>query len=194
MDIITTQFLIKVLINLISVSIVVGLVHYRMYKKSEFIFTYVIFNIIIFLLSYVLQSNEMSMGAAFGLFAVFSMIRYRTEDISARDMTYLFIVIALGLLNAIHKNSDTGMVSVQLLAYNGMLVLATLLLENGFFLKRELLQNVQYENIQNIKPENREVLLADLRERTGLNVHRVEIGKIDFLRDTVNVKMYYYDK
>ncbi len=193
MDFNTSQFLIKVLINLVSVAVVVGLVHYRLYKKSEFIFTYVIFNIIIFLLSYVLQSNEMSMGAAFGLFAVFSMIRYRTEDISARDMTYLFIVIALGLLNAIHKNSDTGMVSIQLLAYNGMLVLSTLLLENGFFLKRELLQSVQYENIQNIKPANREILLADLRERTGLNVHRVEIGKIDFLRDTVNIKMYYYD-
>ena len=194
MDLVTSQFLIKVLINLLSVAIVVGLVHYRLYKKSEFIFTYVIFNIIIFLLSYVLQSNEMSMGAAFGLFAVFSMIRYRTEDISARDMTYLFIVIALGLLNAIHKNSDTGIVSMQLLVYNGMLVVATLFLENGFFMKRELLQTVQYENIQNIKPENRATLLADLQERTGLNVHRVEIGKIDFLRDTVVVKMYYYDK
>jgi hypothetical protein len=193
MDLITSQFLIKVLINLVSVAIVVGLVHYRLYKKSEFIFTYVIFNIIIFLLSYVLQSNEMSMGAAFGLFAVFSMIRYRTEDISARDMTYLFIVIALGLLNAIHKNSDTGVISIQLLAYNGMLVLATLFLENGFFMKRELLQSVQYETIENIKPINREILLADLRERTGLNVHRVEIGKIDFLRDTVNVKIYYYE-
>ncbi len=194
MDLITSQFLIKVLINLASVAVVVGLVHYRMYKKSEFIFTYVIFNLIIFLLSYVLQNNEMSMGAAFGLFAVFSMIRYRTEDISARDMTYLFIVIALGLLNAIHKNKDLEIVSMQLLAYNGILVVGTVFLENGFFMKRELLQSVQYENIENIKPQNREILLADLRERTGLNVHRVDIGKIDFLRDTVNVKMYYYDK
>lgn len=192
MDATTTQFLIKVLIDFIAVAIVVGLVHYRMYKKSEFIFTYVIFNIIIFLLSYVLQSNEMSMGAAFGLFAVFSMIRYRTEDISARDMTYLFIVIALGLLNAIHKTTDTGALPIQLIAYNGMLVLSTLVLENGFFMRRELLQTVQYENIENIKPNNRAVLLADLCERTGLNVHRVEIGKIDFLRDTVNIKMYYY--
>lgn len=192
MELNTLQLLTKVLLDILAVVIVVGFVHYRLYKKSEYIFTYIIFNLIIFLLSYTLQSNEMSMGAAFGLFAVFSMIRYRSEDISTRDMTYLFIVIAIGLLNAIHQNKEKEVISIHLVAYNGILVLGTILLEHGFYFKRELFQTAQYEAIQNIKPLNREILLADLQERTGLNVHRVEIGKIDFLRDTVEIKMYYY--
>jgi Domain of unknown function (DUF4956) len=145
----------------------------------------------------VLQSNEMSIGAAFGLFGVFSMIRYRTEDITARDMTYLFIVIALGILNAVHKPDAPGIIfgtaTMQLLAYNVILVLITFLLESNVIMKRESMQTVQYENIANIKPENKEILLADLSQRTGLTVHRVEIGKIDFLRDSAVVKMYYYE-
>jgi hypothetical protein len=184
-------FIFKLLTDLFAVAIIVGLMHYRLYKKSEYIFTYVIFNVIIFMLSYVLQSNEMSMGAAFGLFAVFSMIRYRTEDISARDMTYLFVVIALGMLNAVHEEKNTTDM-LYLVVYNAILVLAVFLLESSLIMKRENMQSIQYEHIQNIKPENREILIADLSERTGLKVHRVEIGKIDFLRDTAIVKIYYY--
>jgi Domain of unknown function (DUF4956) len=197
MDSTTIQFLIKLFINISAMILIVGFVHYRLYKKSEYIFTYVIFNLLMFLLSYVLQSNEMSIGAAFGLFGVFSMIRYRTEDITARDMTYLFIVIALGILNAVHKPDPQGVIigtaTLQLLAYNVILVLITFLLESNVIMKRESMQTVQYENIANIKPENKTVLLEDLSQRTGLNVHRVEIGKIDFLRDSAVVKMYYYE-
>jgi hypothetical protein len=200
-----TTLLIRLGIDALSVLFIVGFLHYRLYKKSEYIFTYVIFNFLIFLLSYVLHSNEMSMGAAFGLFAVFSMIRYRTEDISARDMTYLFIVIGLGLINAVHSLKpaavDTTVVSsatfdqglvVQMIVINAIVVALSWVLESSLLMKRELMQTVQYENIGNIKPENRAILLADLCERTGLSVHRVEIGKIDFLRDTANVKIYYY--
>jgi Domain of unknown function (DUF4956) len=197
MDSTTIQFLIKLFINIAAMILIVGFVHYRLYKKSEYIFTYVIFNLLMFLLSFVLQSNEMSIGAAFGLFGVFSMIRYRTEDITARDMTYLFIVIALGILNAVHKPDAPGIIfgtaTMQLLAYNVILVLITFLLESNVIMKRESMQTVQYENIANIKPENKEILLADLSQRTGLTVHRVEIGKIDFLRDSAVVKMYYYE-
>jgi Domain of unknown function (DUF4956) len=197
MDSTTIQFLIKLFINISAMILIVGFVHYRLYKKSEYIFTYVIFNLLMFLLSYVLQSNEMSIGAAFGLFGVFSMIRYRTEDITARDMTYLFIVIALGILNAVHKPDPQGVIigtaTLQLLAYNVILVLITFLLESNVIMKRESMQTVQYENIANIKPENKTLLLEDLSQRTGLNVHRVEIGKIDFLRDSAVVKMYYYE-
>jgi hypothetical protein len=159
--------------------------HYRLYKKSEYIFTYIILNIIIFLLSYVLKFGELSIGGAFGLFAVFSMIRYRTEDINARDMTYLFIVMALGMLNGMEVNG------LNLIAYNFLIIGVTYLLESNILMQRESTQNVQYENIENIKPENREALIADLSARTGLKITRVEIGKIDFLRDTAVVKIYY---
>jgi Domain of unknown function (DUF4956) len=184
-------FIYKLLIDIIAISILVGFLHYRLYKKSEYIFTYSIFNIIIFMLSYVLKSNEMSAATAFGLFGVFSMIRYRTEDISARDMTYLFIVMALGLLNAMHSETSTTEV-LQLIAFNLVIVIVTWLLESSIIMKRESVQSIQYEHIENIKPENLSILLTDLSARTGLTVHRVEIGKIDFLRDTAVVKIYYY--
>jgi Domain of unknown function (DUF4956) len=184
-------FIAKLLIDILAIAFLVGLLHYRLYKKSEYIFTYTIFNVIIFMLSYVLKSNEMSAATAFGLFGVFSMIRYRTEDISARDMTYLFIVMALGLLNAMHSETNTNEV-LQLVAFNAVIVFVTWLLESSIIMKRESVQSIQYEHIQNIKPENLSILLADLSERTGLTVHRVEIGKIDFLRDTAVVKIYYY--
>ncbi len=185
-------FIYKLIIDIISIAILVGFLHYRLYKKSEYIFTYVIFNVIIFMLSYVLKSNEMSAATAFGLFGVFSMIRYRTEDITARDMTYLFIVMALGLLNAMHNEGSTNEV-LQLVAFNVVIVFITFILESSIMMKRENVQTIQYEHIQNIKPENHAALLDDLSERTGLNVHRVEIGKIDFLRDTALVKIYYYN-
>jgi Domain of unknown function (DUF4956) len=184
-------FIYKLLIDFLAIAILVGLLHYKLYKKSEYIFTYVIFNIIIFTLSYVLQTGNMSIGAAFGLFGVFSMIRYRTEDISARDMTYLFIVMALGLINAMHQ--ETNLISViELVALNAVIVIITWMLESSVIMRKESVQSIQYEHIQNIKPENLQLLLADLSERTGLIVHRVEIGKIDFLRDTAIVKIYYY--
>jgi hypothetical protein len=180
------SLLINLSINTIAVILIIVLLHYRLYKKSEYIFTYIIFNVIIFLLSYVLKSGDISIGAAFGLFAVFSMIRYRTEDISARDMTYLFIVMALGMLNAMDNNYQ------NLLMYNGIIIAVTWILESSLLMKRESIQSIQYENIQNIKPENRGALIQDLSDRTGLKINRVEIGKIDFLKDTAVVKIYYY--
>jgi hypothetical protein len=135
------------------------------------------------------------MGAAFGLFAVFSMLRYRTEDISLRDMTYLFLVIAIGLIAAVTRIKDTadiyeyGFILVILVA-----VLAiTLTIETGKLFRKESAQTVIYEKIDLIKPERKHELMEDLKTRTGLNIHRVSIGKIDFLKDTALIKIYYYE-
>lgn len=127
------------------------------------------------------------MGAAFGLFAVFSMLRYRTEGLSAKDMTYLFIVISLGLISAIIKGSwdELGLV-------NGMIVLSVWLLEGNWLIKRELTKVVQYDKIDLILPERRAELIQDLRARTGLNIHRVEIQTMDFLRDSALIMIFYY--
>lgn len=129
----------------------------------------------------------MSLGAAFGLFAVFSMLRYRTEQISIKDMTYLFLAIALGLLSAIGRGGW-----LELSAFNAILVLVALLLEGNWFVKRELGKVVLYENIELIIPERRAELLEDLRKRTGLNIHRVDIEDIDFLKDATRLTVYYY--
>lgn len=182
------KFFIRLGIDLVSVFILVRLIYFPIYKKREVLFTFFIFNLIIFLITYTLNKVEMSMGAAFGLFAVFSMLRYRTEGISIKDMTYLFLVIAMGLLTAVTKGNwdELGLLT-------GIILVFTYLLESNFLIKRELYKTIQYENIQMIKPENQQALLDDLRTRTGLAVHRFSIGKVSFLKDTAMIKIYYYD-
>jgi hypothetical protein len=138
------------------------------------------------MLTFVLNQVKISMGAAFGLFAVFSMLRYRTEGISMKDMTYLFIVIGIGLISAIQLEI------YELAIINGIIVFCTFLLDSNTIFKRELTKNIQYENIEMIRPENQEKLIADLRTRTGLNIHRVSVNRIDFLKDTAVIKIYYY--
>lgn len=190
------KFSARFIIDLLSVFLLIRLIYYRIYKNSEYFFTYFIFNIVIFLISFLLNKVELSMGAAFGLFAVFSMLRYRTEDISIKDMTYLFLVIAMGLIAAVTKikNTSDAWEYVFLGLINLLVIVVTYLIETNIFFKKELVKIINYENIDLIKEENRDKLLEDLRNRTGMNIHRISIGKIDFLKDSAQIKVYYYEK
>lgn len=180
------NFFISLGIDIATVLLIIVFIYYPNYRRMDNVFTYITFNIIIFLLTFVLNKVKISMGAAFGLFAVFSMLRYRTEGITMTDMTYLFSFIALGLISAIHLE-----VAEQIII--AAIVFATIfILEGNLLLKRELSKRVMYENIENIKPENRQALIDDLKERTGLNVHRFSIIKIDFLRDIATIIVYYF--
>ncbi len=131
---------------------------------------------------------EMSLGAAFGLFAVFGILRYRTENISIKDMTYLFLCIAVGLITALTKGGWD-----ELLLINFIILAVTALLETSLLMKKELGKTIQYENIEMIKPENHQKLLEDLRSRTGYDIHRFNILKIDFLHDMVTIRIYYFE-
>jgi hypothetical protein len=168
--------------------LLVRLIYFKIYKKKDYLFTFFIFNIIIFIITYLLNKVDMSMGAAFGLFAVFSMLRYRTEGITTKDMTYLFIVIAMGLICAVSKATY-----FELILLNLIIICFVYALDGNWLVKNELTKNVQYENIENIKPENHQLLMDDLRRRTGLAIHRVSVNKIDFLKDVAIVKIYYYE-
>jgi hypothetical protein len=126
------------------------------------------------------------MGAAFGLFAVFSMLRYRTEGIDMKDMTYLFVFIAIGLISGIQLETEV------LLIICSIVFLFIAVLDSNLFLRREFYQLVDFEKIEMIKPEAREQLIAELRHRTGLNIHRISIDKLDYLRDVARIKVYYY--
>ena len=130
----------------------------------------------------------MSMGAAFGLFAVFAMLRYRTEDISTKDMTYLFLAIAIGLLNAVSKgNLD------ELIMINVILFVVTFLLESNWIFKKEVAKMIWYEKIELIAPEHRAEMKEDLEARLGFKINRIEINKIDLLRDAAQVFIFYYE-
>ncbi|WP_428654861.1 DUF4956 domain-containing protein [Runella sp.] len=181
------KFFVRLLVDLLTVTVLTRLIYYRIYRRTDLFLTFFGFNLVIFLITYLLNKVQMSMGAAFGLFAVFSMLRYRTEGLSAKDMTYLFIVISLGLISAIIKGSwdELGLV-------NGIIVLSVWLLEGNWLIKRELTKNVQYDKIELIVPEKRAELITDLRARTGLDIHRVEIQTMDFLRDSALIMIFYY--
>ncbi len=184
----SSKFFIRLFIDLASVFILIRLIFYKIYKKSDQYLTFFAFNLVIFLITYLLNKVEMSMGAAFGLFAVFSMLRYRTESISTKDMTYLFLVIAIGLLSAISKGGWD-----ELALLNGIILIATFLLESNWLIKKEFTKNIIYDNINLISPEKRPELLADLKKRTGLDIHRIEIQEIDFLKDATRMTIYFYE-
>jgi hypothetical protein len=192
----SVKLLVRLIIDLTSVFILVRFIYYPIYKHRELFFTYFIFNIVIFLISFLLNKVDLSMGAAFGLFAVFSMLRYKTEEIAIKDMTYLFLVIALGLVSAVTKIKDTAdhIEYIFLVGINAVVLLITYLLESNIFMKKESVKTILYENIEMIKEGKQDELLADLRLRTGFNVHRYSIHKIDFLKDAAQIKIYYYDK
>jgi hypothetical protein len=185
----------RLMIDLLSVFILIRLIYFRVYRNSEYIFTFFIFNIIIFFICFLLNKVELSMGAAFGLFAVFSMLRYRTEDISIKDMSYLFLVIAIGLISAVTKIKDTSDVYEYLFLglVNTIIIVVAYVFDTGIFFKKETVKIIYYENIELIKPERHIELIADIKQRTGLNVHRINIGKLDFLRDSAQIKIYYYE-
>ncbi|MBI2279091.1 MAG: DUF4956 domain-containing protein [Bacteroidetes bacterium] len=182
------KFWTRITIDLVSVFVLVRFIYYPIYKNREFFFTFFIFNLIIFLITFLLNKVEMSMGAAFGLFAVFSMLRYRTEGISMKDMTYLFLAIAMGLITAVSKGNWD-----ELSLLNLIIIAFTYLLESNLLLKKEASKVIQYENIEMIKPEFKEALIADLESRTGIKINRIAISKVDFLRDTAIIRIYYYE-
>jgi len=187
-DKLSDKFFWRLLIDILSMLVIVRLIYFRIYKKKDYLFTFFLFNIIIFIITYLLNKVDMSMGAAFGLFAVFSMLRYRTEGISTKDMTYLFIVIAMGLICAVSKATY-----FELIIINLILVGFTYMLDGNWLVRNEMVKSILYERIEMIKPENYVALMEDLRARTGLDIHKVSVNKIDFLKDVASVKVYYYE-
>lgn len=183
----------RLAIDFLSVFILIRFVYFPVYKKREFYFTFFVFNIVIFLLSFLLNKVDLSLGAAFGLFAVFSMLRYRTENISIKDMTYLFLVIAIGLINAITKikGTEDSYEYAFLGIINVVIIALAFLLESKLLFKKEGVKVIVYEKIDLVKAENRALLIEDIKARTGLNVYRISIFKIDFLNDSAQIKIYY---
>ena len=183
-----SKLLFKFGINFIFLIIIVRLIYYRVKEDKDYVFTYIMFNILTFFICFLLRKVPMEMGFALGLFAVFGILRYRTEAIPIRQMTYLFIVIGISMINALSNKS----VSIfEVLFTNGLITLITYLIDRLWFQTIEEKKNIVYEKIELIKPENKQELIEDLKERTGLPIHEVKVEKIDFLRDTAAVTIYY---
>lgn len=179
----------RFLLNLTVVMILVRWLYYSTTKRKDYLFTYILLSSLIFLLCYLLASVKLQMGFALGLFAVFGIMRYRTNSIPIKEMTYLFLTIGVSIINAL---ADTNTSVTEVLFTNFVIIAITFGLEKIWLLKNEMSKAIIYEKINLIKPENYQELLEDLKVRTGINnIKRVEIGQIDFLKDTCKLQIFY---
>ncbi len=178
------KLVMRLFLNVGFAWIVIRAIHYRLYRNRDMAFTYLLFNVITFALCFLLRKVPIELGFALGLFAVFGILRYRTEPIRTRDLTYLFVVIGLAILNAVaNKNISLA----ELVTINLVIVSLTWLMAYSPAGKREETHEVVYDNLELLKPGQREALFADLTERTGMEVTWVDVGNLNLLRDTARL-------
>lgn len=184
-----TELIIRFSFNVLVVFILVRKIYFPVSRRKDYYFNFMLISVILFLMTYMLLSvKNLSVGVALGLFALFGILRFRTAQIPIKEMTYLFLVIGLSVINAL----VTKKISYAEILFINIVVLLAAWLGEHFWLSAGMSRKtVTYEKIEMIKPENRKKLIEDLRERTGLNITRVEIGKIDFLRDVAQIRIYY---
>ena len=183
-----TNLLLRFALNLAATLVLIGLLYYRRGGRKDYFFTDMVISVTVFLLCFLLESVKIQLGFALGLFAVFGIIRYRTESIPIKEMTYLFAVIGLSIVNALANEKVSY---AELLFTNAALIGTAAALEHWFIGRAERVLKIRYEKIGLIRPDRREEMLADLSERLGVDVKRVEIGDIDFMRDVAEVTIFF---
>ncbi len=186
----TLKLLFRLVFNFGFVFVLVRMIYYPSAKRKDFLFTYMLISLSIFLLCFMLENVKLDLAFALGLFAIFGIIRYRTDPIPIKEMTYLFIVIGISVMNALVNKKISYL---ELVVANSAIIGITYGLEKVWLLRHESFKIVLYENIELIKSGQRDELQKDLEERTGIKINRVEIGRIDFLRDTALLKIYFYE-
>jgi hypothetical protein len=182
------MLLARLALNMLITAVVVRLVYYRLYRDRDYVFTYFLINLVTFSLAYLLSKVPIELGFALGLFGVFGILRYRTEAIRVRNLTYLFVVIGIALLNAL---ANGGITLAELLVANAVIVGTVGVLEAAPFSGREESRLVNYDRLDLLSPAAADELLEDLRKRTHLPVERFEIGDVDLLRDSALITIHY---
>ena len=199
-----TELAIRFFINLLVCWILVQFFYYRKSRRRDYYFTFMVFSTAMLMLLYSMGNVEVGVGLTLGLFAIFGVIRYRTETVPIREMTYLFVIIALAAVNGLapvyklegatsanpHYALSSGTVGIMALS-NALVIALVWVLESGKMLKHTSAKLVLYDRIELIVPERREELIADLEKRIGLQVEGVEVGHVDFLKDAAFIKVYY---
>ena len=182
------QLFLGFLLNFAVTAFIVRGIYYPVRRNQEYVLSFFALNTSVFLIASLLGGIDLSVGFGFSLFAIFSVLRYRTDPIPVREMTYLFVLMALPVIDAVLLSQSAYL---ALLIANGMPVLVLYAVEKGWGCRYEEKRSITYDQVDLVKPENHERLLADLRERTGLPVTRYEVGRIDFLRDVAELRVYY---
>jgi hypothetical protein len=175
--------------NLISTFFIVVMLYARNSKRKDFYFSYFAISVAVFMLVFLLENVKIELGFALGLFAIFGIIRYRTDAIPIKEMTYLFVIIAVSVINALSKDYFGYL---ELTFVNILLVGALWVLERILMLRQEDSLQIIYENIENIHESKEAELIADLEKRTGIKIRRYRIDKVDFLRDVARITIYFF--
>lgn len=183
-----SELLVRFSLNTALIFIVVHYMYAKNSQRKDFYFSYLAIGVIVFFLSSLLNNVKLELGFALGLFAIFGIIRYRTDAIPIKEMTYLFVVIGISVINAL---SNKKVSYAELMFTNSAIVFGLWILEKRLMLKQEQSVKLIYEKIENIHKDSDETLLADLKARTGINIKRYEIKKIDFLKDIAIIILYF---
>ena len=187
---IPTEMLVRFTFNLIIAYVIIKLIYHRDHKGNDFVFTYFMFNSLIFFFAYILGNLDVNIAFGFGLFAVFAILRYRTDPIPIKEMTYLFIVITIGVINALSANN---VAFSEVLFANAAIVILTYLLERYWVNNLLKSKRIVYGELDNISPEKNQELIDELSEKTGLSLLRAKVGRINFKSNRVNIRVYYKD-
>jgi len=181
------ELLVRFFINLAVTGVIIQFLYYPKSRRRDYYFTFNLISISVFLMIFLLGSVKIKVGFALGLFAIFGIIRYRTESIAIREMTYLFAIIAISVINALSVDLSLA----EIIVTNLIFMVSIWVLESTKCFKPEACKLVLYDKIELVTPEKEDELVADLKKRTGLDIMRVEVGHIDFLKDAAFVKVYY---
>lgn len=183
------ELVVRFLFNLLVSFYIIRYIYYPYSRRKDYLFTYLLFAVIIFFLCNLLSNVKIDMGFALGLFAVFGLIRYRTDAIPIKEMTYLFIIIGVSIINALANKKVSY---AELLFTNLSIIVITYFLEKKWLMNMECSKIIVYENMELLKPEKLSLLLEDIQKRTGIDGHRVSIDKIDFLKDVAYIRVFFY--
>ncbi|PTN03793.1 DUF4956 domain-containing protein [Mangrovibacterium marinum] len=175
-------------LNFIVTGVIMGYFYYRKTHRRDYLFTFLMVSSTIFLMVYLLESVKIKVGFALGLFAIFGILRYRTDSLPVREMTYLFVIIGISVINALSNGTNS---TQELLITNVIFVLLTWLMETKHLLKHTSSKAIIYERIDLLPPDKQEEMLNDLKTRTGLNISRFEVGQIDFKKKVAHIKVFY---
>lgn len=182
------KMIIRFSLNLFFLTAVVKFIYYKRSQKKEYLFTFYLIGIVVFFLCFTLKKYELDLGMALGLFAIFGILRYRTMPLEVKEMTYLFVVIGIAVMNGL---SNKKMSYAEIIAANSIIVLTLYILERYWTRTEVFSKEVLYETIENIRPENHDKLKEDLEKRLGVTIIRFEIGNVNFLRDVAKITVHY---
>jgi hypothetical protein len=182
------ELLLRFMFNLVITVVIIRFLYYPHSRRKDYFFIYMIFSVVVFLVCYSLANVSLQLGFALGLFAIFGILRYRTDTIPIKEMTYLFLMVGISVINSL---TDKSVSYAELLFTNLVIIAVTWYLEKIWMQKKEDFTDIRYEKIELILPERRAELIQDIKNRTGLNVYRVSIDRINFMRDTAKIRIFY---